>query len=140
MSDNRRRNRDHSRSASRSGNRSESRENIRTNIKRSDLPEDFSIPEDFKGVIQINVQRASDQDTTTQTASPTITLNAVQNQLTQVQVGLANMQSALQALQNQQQLMFMLLLGAPEGIVDRQRLAAQLAEMLRPQQAAGGEG
>jgi hypothetical protein len=119
---------------------SREREHVKTEYKRSDLPEDFAIPENFKGVIQINVQRASDQDTTTQTASPTITLNAVQNQLTQVQVGLANMQAALQALQNQQQLMLMLLLGAPEGLVDRQRLAAQLAEILRNQQPGDGEG
>jgi hypothetical protein len=98
------------------------------------------IPEDFKGVIQVNIQDQHD----TQNQNTNVALTAMQNQITNVNVTLAGMQGQLAQLLAQQQAavsqvqLLMLTLaaaggpaGTPEAAAERQQLLRELVQALR---------
>lgn len=108
----------------------------------SGLPEELIIPEHFKGVIQVNVQAQreteTETETNTQANATNVSVQALQNQMTNVTVTLSGLQAAVaeslaqqRAMQNQLQLLFMLLLGSAENREERQALIREVVERMR---------
>lgn len=94
------------------------------------------IPEDFKGVVQINLQGQKEHESVSVANNTNVALTAIQNQLTQVQVGMQNLQGQLAELlaqQNQLPLTVMALLGGVADPTERHALIMEVAKALRPQ-------
>lgn len=117
---------------------------VSQSFHKSVLPKDLSIPDDFKGVLQINVQRQRETETETETVTQTqntaVTVSQMQAQLQVISVQVQQLQelmqpitvqvqqaqsqqqaigaqtaAQLQALQGQLQMLFMAILGTPAG-------------------------
>lgn len=120
------------------------KERVKQNYRKEPLPREIHIPDDFEGIVQINVQSQKETETEsiTQSQSQNTTVavaqlqaqvqavavqiqqlqNLMQPITVQVQQAQSQMQACsaqtaaqLQGLQSQLQLLFMAILGAPAG-------------------------
>ncbi|HYG58429.1 MAG TPA: hypothetical protein VD902_10250 [Symbiobacteriaceae bacterium] len=127
---------------------------VKVNTQQQALPKEVVIPEDFEGVIQVNIQSQRETETESiaqsQATGVSVHQTQAQQQLTNVQIAiqqmqsqqqsigtsLAQMQGQLQALQSQMQLLFLAVLGtpsgSPEGAAERRQMLGQIVEALRP--------
>lgn len=123
-------------------------EQTRQNWQHADLPKEIKLPDDFEGVVQINVQsqREKEVDTVTvaQAQATNVAVSQLQNlvqpitvqvqQLQQQQQAFnAQTQAQLQALQTQLQMLFMAVLGTPAGADagERQQMLREMVQVLR---------
>jgi hypothetical protein len=111
----------------------------RSSSNNSDRDE-IVIPEDFQGVIQVNIQDQHE----TQNQNTNVALTAMQTQITTVTVMLQGMQGQLaqllamhQGAASQLQLLFLTLVGGAAGssevAAERQQLLRELVQSLRRQ-------
>jgi hypothetical protein len=113
----------------------------RRSEQREKIPKEIVIPEDFRGVLQINVQTQRETESTTQNQASNVAVTTLQNQVTQVNTGVQNLQAMMneltagQRVLQQQVQMLMLLLGtpagSPEAAAERQRMLNDMAAALR---------
>ena len=105
----------------------EAKTRVNQNFHRSVLPKDLSIPEDFKGVLQINVQRQRETETETETVNQTQTQNTA--------VAVSQMQAQLQVVsvqvQQLQELMQPITVQVQQVQSQQQAIGAQTAAQLQ---------
>lgn len=125
-------------------------EQTKRNWQQADLPKEIKLPDDFEGVVQINVQsqREKEIDTVTveqaQAQATNVAISQLQNLVQPITVQVQQLQqqqqaigaqtlAQLQALQAQVQMLFMAVLGTPAGADagERQRMLREMVQALR---------
>lgn len=103
------------------------RTRVNQNVQKSELPKEITIPDDFKGVLQINVQRQRETETETENVTQTQTQNTA--------VTVSQMQAQLQAvsvqIQQLQELMQPITVQVQQAQSQQQALGAQTAAQLQ---------